>query len=77
MSIEQKIQELLGSIDPPDSTFGDIDTFVFDASAGESMHIRVVKPSGGLDPAVWLYNTRRPHRSLELCTPEEIHGKAA
>jgi putative transposase len=30
-----------------------------------------------VDEAVWLYNTRRPHRSLELCTPEEIHGKAA
>ena len=30
-----------------------------------------------VDEAVWLYNTRRPHRSLGLCTPEEIHGKAA
>ena len=30
-----------------------------------------------VDEAVWLYNTRRPHRSLELCTPEEIHRKAA
>ena len=30
-----------------------------------------------VDEAVWLYNTRRPHRSLELCTPEEIHAKAA
>lgn len=27
--------------------------------------------------AVWLYNTRRPHRSLKLCTPEQIHGQAA
>lgn len=30
-----------------------------------------------VDEAVWLYNTRRPHRSLELCTPEQIHSKAA
>lgn len=30
-----------------------------------------------VDEAVWLYNTRRPHRSLGLCTPEEIHRKAA
>ena len=30
-----------------------------------------------VDEAVWLYNIRRPHRSLELCTPEEIHRKAA
>lgn len=30
-----------------------------------------------VDEAVWLYNTRRPHRSLELSTPEQIHGKAA
>jgi putative transposase len=30
-----------------------------------------------VDEAVWLYNTRRPHRSLKLSTPEQIHGKAA
>lgn len=30
-----------------------------------------------VDEAVWLYNTRRPHRSLDLDTPEKIHGKAA
>jgi len=30
-----------------------------------------------VDEAVWLYNTRRPHRSLGLCTPEKIHGEAA
>lgn len=30
-----------------------------------------------VNEAVRLYNTRRPHRSLELCTPEEIHNKAA
>ena len=27
--------------------------------------------------AVCLYNTRRPHRSLKLCTPEQIHKDAA
>ena len=27
--------------------------------------------------AVWLYNTCRPHRSLKLCTPGQIHEKAA
>jgi putative transposase len=27
--------------------------------------------------AILLYNTRRPHRSLGLCTPEQIHSKAA
>jgi putative transposase len=27
--------------------------------------------------AVLLYNTRRPHRSLKLCTPEQIHKEAA
>ena len=38
-------------------TLGDIDTFVFDASAGEAAHIRVVKTSGvGFYPKVWLYN---------------------
>jgi len=30
-----------------------------------------------VDEAVRLYNTRRPHRSLKLCTPEQIHSKAA
>jgi putative transposase len=30
-----------------------------------------------VDEAVWLYNTRRPHRSLKLSTPEQIHEKAA
>ena len=30
-----------------------------------------------VEEAVWLYNTRRPHRSLKLCTPEQIHEKAA
>jgi len=27
--------------------------------------------------AVWLYNTRRPHRSLKLRTPAQIHSAAA
>ncbi|MCX2982893.1 hypothetical protein EYC98_18685 [Halieaceae bacterium IMCC14734] len=39
-----------------DITVGDLDTFVFDAVAGEALHIRVVKTSGNLDPEVWLYN---------------------
>lgn len=30
-----------------------------------------------VEEAVWLYNNRRPHRSLELSTPEYIHKKAA
>jgi putative transposase len=30
-----------------------------------------------VDEAVHLYNTRRPHRSLNLRTPEQIHRKAA
>ena len=30
-----------------------------------------------VNEAVRLYNTRRPHRSLALCTPEEVHSKAA
>jgi transposase InsO family protein len=30
-----------------------------------------------VDQSVRLYNTRRPHRSLKLCTPEAIHSKAA
>jgi len=27
--------------------------------------------------AVWLYNTRRPHRSLKMRTPEQVHNSAA
>ena len=30
-----------------------------------------------VDEAVHLYNTRRPHRSLDLYTPEQVHGKVA
>lgn len=30
-----------------------------------------------VDQAVRLYNTRRPHRSLNLRTPEQVHGKVA
>ncbi len=30
-----------------------------------------------VEQAVWLYNTRRPHMSLQLKTPVEVHGKAA
>lgn len=30
-----------------------------------------------LRQAVWLYNTRRPHTSLEYRTPSEVHGAAA
>lgn len=30
-----------------------------------------------VDEAVSLYNTRRPHRSLKLRTPEQVHRKAA
>ncbi len=30
-----------------------------------------------VDEAVWLYNIRRPHRSLELYTPEQVHRKVA
>ena len=37
----------------------------------------VAQVQKAVDEAVWLYNTRRPHRSLNLCTPEEIHKKAA
>ena len=29
-----------------------------------------------VDEAVRLYNTRRPHRSLNLQTPEQVHVKA-
>ena len=40
-----------------DITVGDIDTFVFDASAGEVLHIRVTDPnSRAFAPKVWLYN---------------------
>lgn len=27
--------------------------------------------------AVWLYNNRRPHMSLNMCTPAEVHRRAA
>lgn len=30
-----------------------------------------------VDEAVFLYNTRRPHRSLELATPASVHAPAA
>ena len=30
-----------------------------------------------VEQAVWLYNNRRPHTSLQLNTPVEVHGKAA
>ena len=30
-----------------------------------------------VEQAVWLYNNRRPHTSLQLKTPVEVHGKAA
>lgn len=30
-----------------------------------------------VDQAVWLYNTQRPHSSLGLQTPAQVHGKAA
>ena len=30
-----------------------------------------------VDEAVRLYNTRRPHRSLKLQTPEQVHSQAA
>ncbi len=30
-----------------------------------------------VEQAVWLYNIRRPHMSLQLKTPAEVHGKAA
>ena len=36
----------------------------------------VAQVQKAVDEAVWLYNTRRPHRSLELSTPEAIHRKA-
>jgi transposase InsO family protein len=31
----------------------------------------------GVDEAVYLYNTRRPHRSLQLRTPDQVHRAAA
>ena len=30
----------------------------------------------GVDEAVYLYNTRRPHRSLQLRTPDQVHRAA-
>lgn len=36
-----------------------------------------VQAQCAVDEAVRLYNTRRPHRSLNLRTPEQIHGMAA
>jgi RHS repeat-associated protein len=41
-----------------DISVGDIDTFVFTATAGEAAHIRVVDTSGSSSfyPRVWLYN---------------------
>ena len=42
-----------GSISVP----GEVDEFVFDASAGEAIHIRLVETGGNWgDPQVWLYN---------------------
>ena len=37
----------------------------------------VAQAQRAVDEAVHLYNTRRPHRSLNLRTPEQAHGKAA
>ena len=37
----------------------------------------VAQVKRAVDEAVCLYNTRRPHRSLELRTPEAAHSKAA
>jgi len=31
----------------------------------------------GVDEAIYLYNNRRPHRSLKLRTPDQVHGTAA
>jgi hypothetical protein len=41
-----------------DITLGDLDSFVFDATAGESLHIRISDTSGGGNFALdaWLYN---------------------
>jgi len=37
----------------------------------------VAQASEAVDEAVHLYNTRRPHRSLNLLTPEQVHLAAA
>jgi len=37
----------------------------------------VAQARRAVDEAVHLYNTRRPHRSLKLLTPEQVHGRAA
>lgn len=37
----------------------------------------LIQAKKAVDEAVWLYNTRRPHRSLDLCTPDAIHRIAA
>jgi transposase InsO family protein len=37
----------------------------------------LVQASKGVDEAVYLYNTRRPHRSLQLRTPDQVHCAAA
>jgi len=37
----------------------------------------VAQARRAVDEAVHLYNTRRPHRSLNLLTPEQVHGRAA
>jgi len=37
----------------------------------------VAQAQTAVDEAVSLYNTRRPHRSLKLQTPEQVHGNAA
>ena len=37
----------------------------------------VAQARRAVNEAVHLYNTRRPHRSLKLCTPEQVHRTAA
>ena len=37
----------------------------------------VAQARKAVDEAVHLYNTRRPHRSLKLKTPESVHARAA
>ena len=37
----------------------------------------VAQARKAIDEAVHLYNTRRPHRSLQLRTPEQVHKRAA
>jgi putative transposase len=37
----------------------------------------VAQARKAIDEAVHLYNTRRPHRSLKLRTPEQVHKRAA